>query len=179
MFRRFSLTLVAVTALVASLGAQATTPAPPAPPAPPPARAVPMQNVKVEVIITDTFGGTPAKKTVSVLGLDGHTGRIRSSQNVGLTNPMNGSISYNSIGINVDATPNIRPDGRVELQLSVSYTPQLNAVEPGGNSAQKPADINESMTTLLIDGKSTLLSQSADPQSDRKVTLEVTATVVR
>jgi hypothetical protein len=179
MFRRFPLALIAAVALVANLGAQATTPpaAPQATPAPP-ARAVPTQNVRVDLVITDTFGTSPAKKTVTMLLLDGRRGSIRSSQSLPVVD-MSGKVSYTSIGIDLDATPAIRSDGRVELALNASYTPNRTDIAPGGNAAQFPASINESMTTLLLDGKPTLLSQSADPQSDRKVTLEVTATVVR
>jgi hypothetical protein len=139
---------------------------------------VPTQNVRVDVVITDTFGGSPVKKTVTMLLLDGRRGSIRSSQSLPVQMQPN-EVRYTNIGINIDATPDIRSDGRVALALTVVYTPNRTDIAPGTNPGQAPAEINESMATLLLDGKSTLLSQSADPQSDRKVTLEVTATVVR
>jgi hypothetical protein len=143
-------------------------------------RPMPSQNVRIDVAITDTFGTAPTHKIVTLLVGDLRTGRIRSSLNVAAggaagsgTNPY-----YRDIGINVDATPEVRSDGRILLQLNVQYTPDRPDVAAGA-AEQKPADINESLTTLFQDGKATLVSQSADPQSDRKVTLEVTATVVR
>jgi uncharacterized protein YlzI (FlbEa/FlbD family) len=39
--------------------------------------------------------------------------------------------------------------------------------------------VNQSLTVLLENGKSLLVTQSADPVSDRKVTVEVKATIVR
>jgi hypothetical protein len=186
MVRRLSIALVISTTLIAALGAQ--TPAPPqgratTPTAPPPPPAAPQAvhdlavqgNVRLDVIITDTLSATPTTKTVTMLVADGKTAQIRSSQSVPVQT--NGSISYQPIGIDVDATPVIRPDGRVLVRLTVQYTPQVPVLAE--TTAQKPASVDESMTVLLLDGKKTLLTQSADPQSDRKVTLEVTATVVR
>jgi hypothetical protein len=139
---------------------------------------MPSQNVRIDVTIADTFGATPTRKTVTMLVADLRTGRIRSSLNVGILD-REGKTIYGNIGINVDATPEVRPDSGILLQLSLVYTPERADVIPGSASGQKPADITESITALLADGKPTLLSQSADPQGDRKVTLEVTATIVK
>jgi hypothetical protein len=38
---------------------------------------------------------------------------------------------------------------------------------------------SESLNLMVTDGKPVIASQSADPRSDRKVTVEVTATVVK
>jgi len=179
---RMSAALVLATIGAVSLGAQ--TPAPAAPTTRTEPVAVsqnernPMasQNIRIDVAIADTFGAAPTKKAVTLLVADRQTGRIRSSLSVAVPNGAGGT-TYRSIGINVDASPTVRPDGRVFVTLSLSYTPDNPAVESG--APQKPASIDESMSVVLIDGKPTLLAQSADPQGDRKVTLEVTATVVK
>jgi hypothetical protein len=137
---------------------------------------MPAQNVRVEVTITDTFGQTPSRKTITMLMADMRGGRIRSSLRVAVPQS-NGNDTLREIGINVDATPEVRSDGRVFLNLTVQYTPDWPEQSPAAK--QRPADINESFSVVLPDGKMTTLSQSADPQSDRKVTLEVTATVVK
>jgi hypothetical protein len=154
-----------------------TTPPPAAPRSRIDGEAMPTQNVRVEVTITDTFGAAPVRKTVSMLMADTRGGRVRSSLNV-VVPKGDGTTTYSPIVINVDATPEVRADGRVFLHLTVQYTPDSPYLN-SGSSQSKPADINESFTVVLPDGKATTLSQSADPQSDRKVTLEVTATVVK
>jgi hypothetical protein len=136
----------------------------------------------VDITITDTFGTGPTKKTVSLLLADGRPGSIRSSMSVpqsvaGTPQPTTPIFTYVTISLNVDATPEVMPDGRIFLTMSVQYTPDSSAQEPGG--AKKPGSLNEVLSVVLSDGKQTLLSQSADPQGDRKVTLEATASVVK
>jgi hypothetical protein len=175
--------------------AQAGRPAPTTPPAPPPPpaapappaspRKLPTQNVRFDVTITDTFGTGPAKKTVSMLVADTRQGQIRSSMQipqattVGPINPGTTPItnySYTTIVLNIDAMPEVLTDGRIFVTMNVQFTPDT-AQEPGGS--RKPGSLNEALAVVLSDGKQTLISQSADPQGDRKVTLEVTATVVK
>jgi hypothetical protein len=155
--------------------AQATPPAPPRP------EVVPTQNVRVELTISDSMGGptpgAPAKKTVTILIADGMNGRVRSTNTV-RPNP---TEPWQSITINVDANARVRAEGRVQLTLTFEYTPDINTASatPSGGLNSRPASISESISVLVPDGKTTLISQSADPASDRKVTVEVTATIVK
>ena len=50
---------------------------------------------------------------------------------------------------------------------------------PDGPDRAAPTPIQESVTALLEDGKALVVSQSADPSGDRKVRLEVKATIVK
>jgi hypothetical protein len=75
--------------------------------------------------------------------------------------------------LNVDATPRLQKDGRVVLQLSLEYRPQEKV------DATDAAPINEFLTVLLQSGKPLVVTQAADPSSDRKVTVEVTATILK
>jgi hypothetical protein len=135
-----------------------------------PGRIVPTQNVRVEVTITDTFG-SGGKKVVSMLIADNSSGQIRAS------NDINTPSGFRPISINVDASPSVLDNGRVYLNLSIQYVPDTSTMTAA--SSPKPATINESIALLVNDGKSTLISQSADPATDRRVTVEVTATVVK
>ena len=147
--------------------------APQAPPAPPRTEIIPTQNVRVELTITDVSDrGVSAKKSVTMLVADGLNGRVRSSNNVRVDN------NYQSISINVDASVKVRAEGRVQLSLNFEYTPDVN-VTPQAAATTRPGSLSESLTVLVQDGKPTLVSQSADPATDRKVTVEVTATVVK
>ena len=134
------------------------------------------QNVRLEITILDTFGATPSKKTVSMLLADGKQGRIRSSMSVPVSIGASASYQMASIGISVDAIPGVRADGRILLNLTIQYTPD-SSVQQG--NTPKPADINESLSVILADGRATMVSQSADPQGDRRVTIDVAATIIK
>lgn len=155
-------------------GARGGTPAPTAAPTPE-APGLPkpsmlhfdsasLQNIRIEVAMTDTLPTDgPSKKTVTMMVVDNNSGQIRSQ------GPGNYSLS-------VDAAPHLRPDGKIYLMLTIFYMP-----EPSGQAGQvrTPANLNEAVSVILSDGKPMMISQSADPRGDRKVTVEVTATVVK
>jgi hypothetical protein len=127
-----------------------------------------MVNIRVELAISETHGSTPAsKKTVFLLTRSDSRASVRSNMVVGNT----------GMGLNVDIRPRVEKDGRISLNLTFNYVPELAGdPAPGVN---RPPDLNETMEVFLVDGKPLLVSQSADPKGDRKVTVEVTATVVK
>lgn len=121
----------------------------------------PSANVRVELTITDQRGDAPAaSKTIVMLVEDHQLSRIRSGRN--------------SIMLNVDVHPEIVRDGRIRVGLSLEYTPQ--ALD---SDRTAPLAVSESLSALLEDGKPLLVSQSADPSSDRKVRVELKATVLK
>ena len=134
-------------------------------------------NVKLDLMIVDTYTGAPTKKTVSMLILNGSNGMIRTSN----------ILSGERVGLNVDAAVMIHQGGLITVRLTFEYTPaqalsrQSEAAEKQGLSqpTSRPAEIHESLTVLLQDGKPLLVSQSADPATDRKVTVEVTAAILK
>ena len=164
------LTLMTATA---GVRAQATAPkaqtppavekAPQAKPAPPetlpPGQPI---NIKLDVTITDQSGpGEPSKKTVSMLVADRAAGSIRSTaNNVRAT-------------LNVDASPQLLPNGTIKVQLGLEYNPQKGDGPPTGSS------LNQRVAIVLSPGKPLVLSQAADPLSDRKITVEVRADLLK
>jgi hypothetical protein len=125
-----------------------------------------LQNVRVEVALTDSLPTDgPSKRIVTMMVVDNNAGQIRSQ----------GPGNYS---LNVDASPHIRPDGKIFLMLTLYYVPEPAASQSGGGVRQ-PATLNESVSVIVADGKATIISQSADPRGDRKVTVEVTATAVK
>ncbi len=142
--------------------AQEQTPAPkPASEQPQPARSAPqLANIRLDLTIVDQrsdSAGSP--KIVTMMVEDRQNGRIRTSR---------GNAS-----LNVDGRPEIMREGKIRLSFSLEYAPQDAPDRP----AQPP--IQESITVLLDDGKSLAISQSADPTSDRKVRVEVKASIVK
>jgi len=115
----------------------------------------PTQNIKIEVTITDAAEKT-TKKTVSMLVADGNNGRIRASNNQGV--------------LNVDGHGQAAVDGRIYVSVTIEYMPDRMA---------NTTTLNESISLVVVGGKPTLVSQSADPGTDRRVTVEITATVVK
>jgi hypothetical protein len=123
-------------------------------------------NVKIDVTFIDTLGGdTPQRKTVSMLvyGTGRHSGRIRSQGT-------HGGV------INIDATPAVYAGDGVSLNLTIEYLPEVT-----GDAAASPriGALNHSITVGLPSGKPVVVAQSADPGSARRVTVEVTATIMR
>jgi glucose/arabinose dehydrogenase len=120
-------------------------------------------NIRVELTISDSTGSaTPQKKTVSMTIADRRMGRIR-------------SISRKASGIlNIDATPTIAEGNRVYLQLTLEYLP-----DQAGEASADIAVINEMVSVVLDNGKPMVISQGADPASDRRVTVEVNATILK
>jgi hypothetical protein len=145
------------TGLPGQRGGGPPTAPPPGPSTAPPrgAWAPPAQNIRIDVTITDAADQT-SKKVVSMLVADGDNGRIRSGNNQGV--------------LNVDGRPQLVPDGRVYLSITIEYMP---------DRAANTTTLNESISVVITPGKPTLVSQSADPGSDRRVSVEVTATVVK
>ena len=153
-----------------------TPPAPPAQPSPkvtntmlPPGTMsldpVQQVNVRVELAIAETQGSGPStKKTVTVLTSGMNRGSVRSTlRTPGIT-----------MVLNVDARPTLLKDGKIMLYLNFQYVPEHVA-----SAEIATAELNEEMAVILTDGKPLLVSQSADAKGDRKVTVEVTATVVK
>jgi hypothetical protein len=146
-------------------------PPPPTPP-PPPAAAQPPRkprgrdtNVQIELTISDQLANAaPDKRVVSMLIADGVFGRIRSGDNP------------NIAMLNVDARPEILDNDRLVIEITIEYRP----LPPDGTvPAKRPAPLNEQLTVILQNAKPMLVSQAADPVVDRKMTVEVRATILK
>jgi len=158
----------------AGRGQATPPPGPNAPVAPPMQQPRPeppstWQNIKVDIAISDSITAeVQAKKSVSLIVLDGRSGQIRST-------------GGNSI-INIDAAPTVRPDGRIYLHLTLEYQPELSQQQNEQMKGTGPGRItmfSESLSLVVADGKALMASQSADPRSERRVSVEITATVLK
>ena len=165
--------------------------------APKPPEPAPLPfNIKIEVSITDQSGsGTPAKKVVSMIASDRQSTNIRSSASVpvpttifskpaGATDstPANVpamSYTYRNVTINVDARPVImqKDPNRISLSLGLEYMPRTEGRQE--EMAPGMASWRENLSLILESGKPMIVSQAADPTSDRKITVEITATILK
>jgi hypothetical protein len=176
---------------------QAPPPTPPAPPSPPSAPQAPqvpqatrgtrgdmpapnfsprnrgqLVNLRLEFTVTDQIGtAPPVKKTITMNVADGESGRIRTNADVFRKNS-NPTV----VPLSVDASPEIE-GAKIRLRASLEY--QLLSDAAGPDLPAGKTSITQSVTSILSDGVPTILSQSADPLTDRKVTLEVKATIIK
>ena len=129
-------------------------------------------NLQVELTISDQVGTqAPEKKVVSMLIADGTFGRIRATADaVGTGVP--GMVGTR---LNVDARPMVLEGDRVLLELTIEYSP----LREGSQVTQRPTVLNESLTVILPSGKPLLVSQAADPVTDRKMSVEVRASIMK
>jgi hypothetical protein len=142
-------------------------------------------NIKIDVSITDQTGpGEPAKKTISMIAGDRQNTSIRSTANVLVETP--GPVAdapkgfgYREVRLNVDARPVLLKDGKISMNFGLEYLPR------GGQDPSKPsmavgmASLNERLALIFESGKPVMVSQAADPTSDRRITVEVTATILK
>lgn len=133
-----------------------------------------LTNVQVELTLTDQIGtGTPEKKTVSMIVSSGNWGKIRSAGSV----IQLGDAPY-GVDLGVDARPFVSLEGQVQLELTLNYAPPKGG-DDSRSPKQRPTGINQSQTVILTSGKPLIISQAADPLSDRKVIVEVKATILK
>ena len=128
-------------------------------------------NLQVEITISDQLGTqTPDKKVVSMLVADGTFGRIRASADAQRT-----GLGMVGTGLNVDARPTVLEGDRILLELTVEYTP----FRESGQVTQRPTVLHESLSVILQSGKPVTVSQAADPVTDRKMSVEVRASIIK
>lgn len=132
-------------------------------------------NVQVELTITDQTGSAPPeKKTVSMIVANAAWGKIRTSAEAYQKSTQSKIVP---VGLNVDARPWIT-GGQVRLELTIVYSPMM--LGSSTDSAQtRPTELNQSLTVALQSGKPMVVSQAADPVSDRKIGVEVKATILK
>ena len=143
--------------------ARGPAPAPPAAPEPP---RVP-RNVRFDITITDTAGGTPVTKTLSVTVSDSNgNGSIRSMGT--------GTTTNNPIPLNIDVRNVVwQSDSVVRASVNVEYQAYIADAKP------QPGMVTATANSVFQDGRRTQILQAADPTSDRRTTIEVTATILK
>ena len=172
---RGTVVVAIVAALAGNAHAQQASPTQPTPaaqekpaPRPSPPEGQP-NNVKVELSITDQAGtGAPSKRTVSMIVADRSAGSVRSQGS-----PIG---TVRAATLNVDATPTIVKDSLMRIMLGLEYFPRPGDA-PVANDGQ--GSLNQRITLLVESGKPIIVSQASDPTSDRKMIVELTATILK
>lgn len=123
-------------------------------------------NIKLTLAITDSFTGTPVTKEMSVLMMQRNGGMIR-------TTGAHATHGY----MNVDAVATAYLNGVVSVKLTFDY--QAATLTEGPLAGARPPTIGESLTVVLQDGIPLTVSESADPGTDRRVTVTLTAAILK
>ena len=132
-----------------------------------------LTNVQIELTLTHQAGTqAPEKKTVSMIVSSGNWGKIRSA---GTVRPV-GDAPF-PVELNVDARPFVSIEGQIQLEVTLVYSPPT--ADARETLKTRPTGMNQSLTVVLQSGKPLVISQAADPVSDRKVIVEVKATVLK
>jgi hypothetical protein len=149
-------------------------PAEPAPPEAPRAEATKQPertfgqpvNIRIEVTLIDEGGPQPSRKTVSVTVADRQSGQVRSAVSV---------LGIGHVPLALDALPILERDGTIRTRITLEYQPN-----PGGDRKEPtPVEMRLSFGLILHSGQKIVAAQAADPVTDRRVSAEVTATVLK
>jgi hypothetical protein len=144
--------------------------------------AVP-QDVKLEITITDQSGAAkPVAKTVSLVVADREGGSVQSETRLAFPQrpvkpaPAVTGWDWQDLPLNVNVWPTIMADGHVRVKLMLNYrTAGIAPTSPDGPMAT--AMVKKDVTAVLSDGKPMVISTSADAATDRKVTVELKASI--
>ena len=160
-------------AVPSAQSAQAPPPPPPAPAPPAPRREGQPINVRVDTTITETGGNAPpVKKTVIAVAADGFDASVREMATVTNAPP---ALPVGPTALNVDASPTILSNGKIRVRVTLQYA--AGQTQPSDTRAR--TDIRQTLVLNLENGKPLVISEASDPISDRRVTVEVTATILR
>jgi hypothetical protein len=125
--------------------------------------------VRVDIKVTERREkAEPLTKFVSMTVADREQGKIRS-----VADPPPGA-NFPSVPLHVDARPTI-DGGRVRLRISLDYT----ADRPPDLGARPTLNVKEDFSVVMENGRPLTIADAVDPVGDRRVQVEVTATILR
>jgi len=181
MLKRLLATCLTIGVMTVALTAQEKPAAPKPVPgkAPAPSLDVKRRNVNIDVAITDQTGAVePVKKVVTMIVSDRQMGSVRSTGNVVVAIEGTPVSERRIVTLNVDASPVVHSDGSMLLTLNLEYLPRP---EDGPDAVKRPApaELKERIAVTLESGQPMVISRAADPGSNRRITVEVTATLMK
>ena len=133
-------------------------------------------SARFDITITDTGIGKPITKIVSLNVSTGGSGSIRSTGVISGPETANPTLLQvgKPVPLNVDVkNVNAMANNQIRAQVVVEYQPYIE------NAPRQPSLITASSITEFANGVKTLILQAADPMSDRRTTIEVTATILK
>ena len=146
-------------------------------------------NVRIDATVIESHGEqVTGRKVLTITLVDGEVGSVRSTQQVPFQPKGSSTFSYQSTPLNMDAKATLRDDGRIRVFLTLEYRggPTDAEASPGPapgtivtTGGALDQRIRQTVTVVLESGKPLIVAQSADAVGDRRVALEVKATVLK
>jgi hypothetical protein len=148
------------------------------------------QNVRIDVTIALKGDAKPLTKNLSMVASDGRETKGRAGIEIPITRtqittkddgspgtPVT-SFNYRSVGVNVDATPQILDATHVLLRMNIQFS---TVYKPEG-AQQQPSfgqGSHEVRGIVFESGKPVVVTQAADGETGREYTVEVKATLLK
>jgi hypothetical protein len=126
-------------------------------------------NVRVEFTITDQAGTKPAtKKTMTMIVADRESSRIRTNGEQRIRG------MFRQTPLSVDVLPIV--EGRkIRLEFSLEYT----LVQEPDQPEALTTNVSERLSAVLDSDVPLIIAQSSDAVTDRRLTIEVKATILK
>ena len=189
--------LVLTVATLAAPVVQAQTPVPlPSGPAPglPTSASAPRflnQNVRIDVTIALKGDAKPLTKNLSMVASDGRETKGRAGIEIPIAStrlvqkddaspsvPVS-TYNYRSVGVNVDATPQIIDATHTLLRMNIQFS---TVYKPEGGPGSQPSfgqGSHEVRGIVFESGKPIVVTEAADGETGREYTVQVTATILK
>jgi hypothetical protein len=117
-------------------------------------------NIQIDIVLVTEGGAQPvARKTVTLTLADRQEGSVRSMDRA--SGPAAGSL-------NVDARAVVQPNGMVLTRIGLEFS-----------GTEDMPFVQVRAQPLLESGKTLRISRAVSPRTDRSVSVEVTATVLK
>jgi hypothetical protein len=128
-------------------------------------------NVRIEITITDEqTGRPPVQKTVALVLADGTDGLVRSDTS---------ALNLGNVPLRVDATVHVVDMDHVLAQIALDYLQGGTSPQGEPKATIRDSEVRQQVRTIFQSGKPIVVSESADPITDRKVKVEVKATILK
>ena len=124
-------------------------------------------NIRYQIVIRETGGPQPRTKTVILTMAQDTESSVRAQGTA--------AAARTNHPLNVDVHPAALRGNRVRTRIGIEYTPQV----PEGVQGPPPLFVRESLMVWLEAGKPMVISEAADPLTDRRISVEITATILR
>jgi hypothetical protein len=149
------------------------------------------QNVRIDVTIALKGDAKPLTKNLSMVASDGRetkgragieipieTTRLVAKDDASPSVPVT-SYNYRSVGVNVDATPQVIDATHVLLRMNIQFS---TVYKPETGQGQRPSfgqGSHEVRGIVFESGKPVVVTQAADGETGREYTVEVKATLLK
>ena len=149
------------------------------------------QNVRIDVTIALKGDAKPLTKNLSMVASDGRETKGRAGIEIPITRtqiatkddgspgtPVT-SFNYRSVGVNVDATPQILDATHVLLRMNIQFS---TVYKPEGGPGSQPSfgqGSHEVRGIVFESGRPVVVTQAADGETGREYTVEVKATLLK